>query len=87
MKKESARKLHERRGIQGPLWQYQFWDRFVRQAKEFRERLQYMQLNPVQKGLVNRPEDWRWSSYNNFALDQTTVKRCPIQISPRSEKP
>jgi hypothetical protein len=34
----------------------------------------------VKKGLVNRQEDWRWSSYNNFALDKATVAACPIQI-------
>ena len=37
-------------------------------------------LNPVPKGLVNRPEDWRWSGYNNFALDKATVTAGPIQI-------
>jgi hypothetical protein len=39
-----------------------------------------MHLNPVKKGLVKRPDDWRWSSYNNFALDKATVAACPIQI-------
>ncbi len=34
LKKLAARKLHERRGTHGPLWQHQFWDRFVRHAKE-----------------------------------------------------
>lgn len=32
-----------------------------------------MHLNPVRSGLVKRPQDWRWSSYNNFSLDKTTV--------------
>ena len=39
-----------------------------------------MHLDPVRKGLVKGPEDWRWSSYNNFALDKATVAACPIQI-------
>jgi hypothetical protein len=39
-----------------------------------------MHLNPVKKGLVKRPEDGRWSSYNNFALEKATVAACPIQI-------
>jgi hypothetical protein len=30
--------------------------------------------------LVKRPEDWRWSSYNNFALDKAMVAACPVQI-------
>jgi putative transposase len=80
VKKVSARRLHERRGTEGPVWQDQFWDRFVRHAKEFNERLTYMHFNPVRKGLVNHPEEWRWSSYNNFALDRVTVRQCPIQI-------
>jgi hypothetical protein len=52
----------------------------VRHAQEFRERLDYMHMNPVCKGLVRRAEEWQWSSYNNFALDKATVAACPIQI-------
>ena len=40
----------------------------------------YMHLNPVKKGLVKRGEDWRRSSYNNYALDKATAAACPIQI-------
>jgi REP-associated tyrosine transposase len=80
VKKVSARWLHQRRGTGGPLWQHQFWDRFVRHAEEFNQRIVYMHLNPVRKGLVGKPEDWRWSSYNNFALDQVIVAACPIRI-------
>jgi hypothetical protein len=80
VKKISALRLHAVRGSEGPLWQYQFWDRFVRDATEFNERLEYMHMNPVRKGLVKRPQDWRWSSYNNFALDKATIAACPIQI-------
>jgi REP element-mobilizing transposase RayT len=80
IKKVSARRLHERRGTAGPVWQHQFWDRFVRHAKEFRDRLVYMHLNPVRKNLVTKAEEWRWSSYNNFALARTVVTACPIQI-------
>lgn len=80
VKKVSARTVHARRGTDGALWQHQFWDRFVRHEKEFLDRLQYMHLNPVRKGLVVHPEEWRWSSCNNFALDSSAVAGCPIQI-------
>ena len=40
----------------------------------------HLHLNPVRKGLVKRPGDWRWSSYNNSALDKATVAACPIQM-------
>ncbi len=79
-KRRSAFAINRQRGTVGPFWQHQFWDRFVRDAEEFGERLEYMHFNPVKKGLVARPEDWRWSSYNNFSLDKTCVAECPIQI-------
>ena len=75
-----ASSLNRARSRSGSIWQHQFWDRFARHGKEFRDRLVYMHLNPVRKGLVARPEDWRWSSYNNFALDQRMVAGCPIQV-------
>ena len=76
----SARSLNRQRHVTGTVWQHQFWDRFVRHEKEFQQRLQYMHLNPVRKGLVHRPEDRRWSSYNNFALQKAVVAACPIRI-------
>jgi putative transposase len=27
------------------------------------EKLNYMHMNPVKRGLVAHPKDWRWSSY------------------------
>ena len=39
-----------------------------------------MHFNPVRKGLVKKPEEWLWSSYNNFALVHSRVAQCPIQI-------
>ncbi|MDE3179135.1 MAG: transposase, partial [Acidobacteriota bacterium] len=76
----SARVLNQARGTSGALWQHQFWDRFVRHRKEFTDRLAYMHMNPVRKGLVTKPEEWRWSSYNNYALDPIAVKRCVIAV-------
>jgi len=80
VKKVTTLRLHALRGTRGPFWQHQFWDRFVRDEAEFQARLEYMHMNPVRRGLVKRPEAWRWSSYNNFALDKAAVAACPIQI-------
>jgi REP element-mobilizing transposase RayT len=76
----SARRFNRLRGRQAPFWQHQFWDRFVRHARELSKRLDYIHLNPVRRGLVARPENWRWSSYRNFALEKSVQKTCPIQI-------
>jgi putative transposase len=75
-----TKSLNRQRGTQGTTGQDQFWDRFVRNRKEFNDRLEYMHLNPVRAGLVEKPEDWPWSSYNNFSLDKSIVAASPIQI-------
>jgi putative transposase len=80
IKSSCSGRLNKLRGARGPNWQHQFWDRFVRRANEFSERLDYMHYNPVRKGLVARPEEWHWSSYNNFSLSPGVVAACPIQI-------
>jgi REP element-mobilizing transposase RayT len=80
VKKVAARRLHQLRGTKGPVWQHQFWDRFVRHEKEYAARFDYMHLNPVRKRLVSKPGEWRWSSYNNFALEHDAVQGCPIAI-------
>ena len=76
----AAQRIGRHRTSGGSFWQHQFWDRFIRHGKEFRHRLAYMHFNPVRRGLVSNPEEWRWSSYNNFALDRSRVAQCPIQI-------
>ena len=40
------------------------------------EKLDYMHQNLVQRGLVARPEDWKWSS----ALHYSTGKECGVEI-------
>jgi putative transposase len=69
VKRVSSLRINRLRRTHGPRWQHQFWDRFVRHAREFTERLEYMHMNPVRRGLVEKPDQWRWSSYNNFSLD------------------
>ncbi len=76
----SARALNQARRTSGAVWQHQFWDRFVRRRKEFTDRLVYMHMNPVRKGWVTKPEEWRWSSYNNYSLDANVVKGCTIVV-------
>jgi len=38
------------------------FDRNVRDEFEFGREVRYIHLNPVERGLVANPEDWRWSS-------------------------
>jgi len=32
------------------------------------------------RGLVDRPDEWQWSSYQNFSLEESVRAACPLQI-------
>ena len=57
------------------VWQRRFYDFNVWTEKKRVEKLRYMHRNPVKRGLVLAPEQWRWSSYRWYALREVaTVK-------------
>ena len=58
------------------------FDRALRTVKEYNEKVEYIHLNPVKAGLVSRPEDWRWSSYNEYAVTsaEEQKKRCGLIV-------
>ena len=49
----AARLLNQQRNTCGRVWQEESWDRILRSADEFDEKLQYMYENPVRAGLVD----------------------------------
>jgi len=67
VKQSSMSAVNQRRGADGELWHPRFFDRALRTVKEYNEKVEYIHLNPVRAGLVSRPEDGRWSSYNEYA--------------------
>ena len=48
------------------FWQARFYDFNVYSQKKVREKLDYMHANPVVRGLVEHPKDWRWSSWSFY---------------------
>ena len=67
VKQSSMSAINRRRGVEGELWQPRFFDRALRTVKEYNEKVEYIHLNPVRAGLVSRPQDWKWSSHNEYA--------------------
>jgi putative transposase len=59
----------------GLLWQPRFFDRALRTVQEYGEKVDYIHLNPVCAGLVERPEHWPWSSVHDYA---GTVNHAPV---------
>lgn len=56
----SSRQLKSRMQIAPPLWQRDYFDRFLRTADNYTEKWNYVATNPVRKGLCTNPEDWPW---------------------------
>lgn len=48
----------------GGVWQRRFWEHHIRDEKDYRNHVRYCWVNPVKHGLVERPEDWPYSSYH-----------------------
>src|ERR1017187_539442 len=49
------------------IWQSRFYDFNLWSQRKAIEKLKYMHRNPVVRGLVQQPEEWRWSSYRSYA--------------------
>lgn len=55
---------------QRPFWQRRYYDFNVQTDAKHREKLDYMHLNPVRRGLVCNPGDWPWSSFRHYATGE-----------------
>ena len=67
-----SRRLTER-----PFWQPRYYDFNVFTHNKRVEKLKYMHRNPLKRGIVSNPEDWRWSTYRHYLLNEPT----PVQIT------
>jgi putative transposase len=56
-----------------PFWQKRYYDRNVRNWREFEIKLRYLHRNPVKRGLVKNAADWKWSSFRHYAFREIGV--------------
>ena len=64
--KQRSSKILKRPG-EVQFWQRRYYDFNVRNSEKTVEKLRYMHRNPVKRGLVEKPEEWRWSSFRHYA--------------------
>jgi putative transposase len=50
-----------------PFWLERYYDFNVWSEEKRIEKLRYLHRNPVVRGLVEKPEDWQWSSFRHYA--------------------
>jgi putative transposase len=71
----SSFQIHRERNQKMEIWQEGFYDWTIRDADDWRTKLEYIQMNPVRAKLVQRPPDWPYSSATGqFALDPMPSK-------------
>jgi REP-associated tyrosine transposase len=65
LKQNTSRRLKKKQHPR--FWQRRYYDFNVFTDRKRIEKLRYMHRNPVARGLAERPEDWRWSSFLHYA--------------------
>ena len=69
----------------GPLWQSEFKCVLIQSNEQLLHVSRYIHLNPVTNYLVNKPEDWEYSSYNDY-MNKNILKKYLTEISIKSPK-
>ena len=60
LKLSFSKRVHSRRqSAPASFWQKRYYDRNVGDEREFIIKLRYLHRNPVKRGLVKEPEDWK----------------------------
>ena len=55
------------------IWNARGYDFNILRREALVTKLDYCHKNPVTRGLVERPEEWPWSSYRFYELGDATV--------------
>jgi putative transposase len=63
--------------VVGHVWQRRSYDFVVFTERKRVEKLRHMHRNPVQRGLVLKPEEWLWSSFRHYAYGE----RGPVLVN------
>ncbi len=65
----------------GPLWQNHFKAVRVKSNEQLLHVVRYVNINPTTSGLANKPEDWTYSSYQDFISNPKYLKEIITEIS------
>jgi len=66
--KEWISATRQRRGERG-IWQRRYWEHLIRDEKDFSAHMDYVHINPVKHGLVERVIDWPYSTFHRLVED------------------
>jgi putative transposase len=70
-----SHEIHKRRENRMEIWQIGFHDWTIRDGEDYRAKVKYIHMNPVQKRLIERPEEWQFgSACGKYLLDPAPEK-------------
>ena len=64
IKRGSSRLINQKFNSLGKIWEPRYFDKVARSEKELLNDIEYIHSNPVKVGLVEKPEDYSFSSAN-----------------------
>ena len=84
-----TRYFNTRNNRKGPLWQGRFKSVPIENDEQLIHLTRYIHLNPTSSGIVDKPEDWEYSSYGEY-IGKSGRHLCNfkdyININPESYK-
>jgi REP element-mobilizing transposase RayT len=60
LKGATAHRINKLLHRNGPVWEEESFDHVLRSDESLLEKCEYIRQNPVRKGLVRSPEEYRW---------------------------
>jgi putative transposase len=69
------------------FWQPRFCDFNVFTRRKFVEKLRYIHRNPLTRGLVRQPDQWRWSSFRFYAYGEKGPAQVDYDLPRREPEP
>lgn len=60
--RSSVRKVAGERGI----WQRHYWEHLIRDDNDYRRHIDYVHINPLKHGCIERVQDWPYSTFHRY---------------------
>ena len=80
-KSERLSAVRQRRGERG-VWQRRFWEHAILTEGDYVQHINYVHINPVKHGLVNRVQDWPHSTFHRYVKDGLLPSNWSCDVNP-----
>ncbi len=81
-----ARKYNEVKKREGTVWSQSFDAELIENMSQLKEHLNYIHMQPVNRGLAKDPGEYEFSSYNNYSRARRTTIQLVIDALPEDFK-